>query len=199
MSGSGAWKSAQREEGVRGNCRAQRLKRWMEGDLGRKLQAKIHSVIPDTSEILIRVKTESITGTQTQRSPGPLKSNYCLLSCQAWCFGEESICHRWCQVGPLPKKEMWSYPLSEAARKVFQPRENACHMVAFPNTGFDLRLYKTKTLYECLFRAIASICWVKVASVSPAKCRAVILTLLWCYFEEGLRRSARAFSSQSSH
>lgn len=135
----------------------------------------------------------------TQHSLGPLQSNYCLLSCHARCFGEQSICHWWQRLPSQPQKKGLKTDQSPEERREksldTQPG-NTSHMVtASLNAGFDFHL---SNVSECLIRAITAICGVKVATVTLGKCRAAaILTLLWCYFEEGLRRTAREFSSQS--
>lgn len=165
-------------------------------------------VIPDTSGMVIRVKTENITDTHntTQHSPGPLQSNYCILSCQARCFGDQSICHWWQRLPsqPPPQKKgvlkLIRAP-SKAAGKVLTCRETRVTWWQLHWTlGLIYIFVMASAVSESLIEAIARVCWVKVASFALGKCRvAAILTLLWCYFEEGLRRIARAFSGQSSY
>lgn len=108
-----------------------------------------------------------------------------------------------CQASPPPKKGVLKLirAPSKAAGKVLTCRETRVTWWQLHWTlGLIYIFLMASAVSESLIEAIASVCWVKVASFALGKCRvAAILTLLWCYFEEGLRRIARAFSGQSSY
>lgn len=176
-------------------------------------QAKIHGdapprVIPDTNGMVIWVKTENITGTHNTKKPWPTSLLIAYWAARPDALGSTASVSdgKGCQASPPPppKKnrviKLIRAP-SKAAGKVLTCRETRVTWWQLHWTlGLIYIFLMASTVSECLIKAIASICWVKVASFALGKCSAAaILTLLWCYFEEGLRRIARAFSSQSSY
>lgn len=76
-----------------------------------------------------------------------------------------------------------SSPLKKRASKLIQSksRRNTNHRVAvLLNVGLDSVFIMRSTASEWLIRAIISICWVKVATVSLGECRASAILAL-CY------------------
>lgn len=60
----------------------------------RKQKAHRHmSLVSSRWDPEVWLRTVNISG--TQHGSDPLQSNYCTLSCQAWCCREQSICHWW--------------------------------------------------------------------------------------------------------
>lgn len=190
--------------------RAKRQKRCMEGHLGRISHTKTHC----HASPRCRLRHQRDGDTSKDRKYHWHTQHHTALAHSSliiayWAARPDALGSRasvtdgkGCQASPKKRVLKLIRAPSNAGRKILT--RNGEIQVTWWQLHWMLGLISifimASTVSECLIRAITGICWVKVAAVTLGKCRAAaILTLLWCYFEEGLRRFARAFSSQSSY